>query len=128
MTKAAIPTVRTENPALNLALDAIKQNLDAVSELIRSVPEADLLVLPSYFEARPTVIYEAMAAGTPVLASNVGGIPEMVVDGETGVLVPPREPASMPSPRPLLWPPASGVRQGWRSVAPARTRTTSSSR
>ncbi len=52
---------------------------------------ADLLVLPSHFEARPTVIYEAMAAKTPVLASNVGGIPEMVVDGETGVLVPPHD-------------------------------------
>jgi len=52
---------------------------------------ADLLVLPSHFEARPTVIYEAMAARSPVLASNVGGIPEMVVDGETGVLVPPHD-------------------------------------
>ncbi|MFC7096417.1 glycosyltransferase family 4 protein [Halobaculum marinum] len=52
---------------------------------------ADLLVLPSHFEARPTVIYEAMAAQTPVLASNVGGIPEMVVDGETGILTPPHD-------------------------------------
>ena len=52
---------------------------------------ADLFVLPSHFEARPTVIYEAMAAKTPVLASNVGGIPEMIVDGETGVLVPPHD-------------------------------------
>jgi glycosyltransferase involved in cell wall biosynthesis len=52
---------------------------------------SDLLVLPSHFEARPTVIYEAMAARSPVLASNVGGIPEMVVDGETGVLVPPHD-------------------------------------
>ena len=49
---------------------------------------ADLLVHPSWREGRPTVIYEAMAAKTPVLATNVGGIPEMVVDGETGVLVP----------------------------------------
>lgn len=56
---------------------------------------ADLLVLPSHFEARPTVIYEAMAAGTPVLASNVGGIPEMVVDGETGVLIPPHDAAGL---------------------------------
>ncbi|MDZ7745934.1 MAG: glycosyltransferase [Halobacteriales archaeon] len=53
---------------------------------------ADLLVLPSHFEARPTVIYEAMAAKTPVLASNVGGIPEMVVDGETGTLIAPTRP------------------------------------
>ena len=53
---------------------------------------SDLLVLPSHFEARPTVIYEAMAAKTPVLASNVGGIPEMIVDDETGALVPPHDP------------------------------------
>ncbi|WP_254273451.1 glycosyltransferase family 4 protein [Haloarcula marina] len=56
---------------------------------------ADLLVHPSHFEARPTVIYEAMAAQTPVLASNVGGIPEMVVDGETGVLVTPHDPETL---------------------------------
>ena len=53
---------------------------------------ADVLVHPSWREGRPTVIYEAMAAKTPVVASNVGGIPEMVVDGETGVLVPPHDP------------------------------------
>ncbi|WP_277541514.1 glycosyltransferase family 4 protein [Haloarcula laminariae] len=56
---------------------------------------ADAVVHPSWTEGRPTVIYEAMAAGTPVVASNVGGIPEMVVDGETGVLVPPNDPATL---------------------------------
>ncbi|WP_209309421.1 glycosyltransferase family 4 protein [Haloarcula amylovorans] len=56
---------------------------------------ADLLVHPSWTEGRPTVLYEAMAAETPVLASNVGGIPEMVVDGETGVLVPPKDPRTL---------------------------------
>ncbi|TQQ82246.1 glycosyltransferase family 4 protein [Halonotius roseus] len=52
---------------------------------------ADVLVHPSWREGRPTVIYEAMAAKTPVVASNVGGIPEMIVDGETGLLVPPHD-------------------------------------
>jgi glycosyltransferase involved in cell wall biosynthesis len=50
---------------------------------------ADLLVLPSYSEGRPTVIYEAMASRTPVLATRVGGVPEQVVDGTTGWLVEP---------------------------------------
>jgi glycosyltransferase involved in cell wall biosynthesis len=50
---------------------------------------ADLLLLPSHAEGRPTVIYEAMASATPVLASDVGGVAEQVVDGETGVLLPP---------------------------------------
>ncbi len=50
---------------------------------------ADLLVLPSHAEGRPTVIYEAMASQTAVLATAVGGVPEQVRDGETGRLVPP---------------------------------------
>ena len=49
---------------------------------------ADLFMLPSHQEGRPTVIYEAMASRTPVLGSNVDGIPEQVVDGETGALIP----------------------------------------
>lgn len=52
---------------------------------------ADVLVLPSRSEGRPTVVYEAMASETAVLASTVGGIPEQVVDGETGLLVPPED-------------------------------------
>ena len=56
---------------------------------------ADLLVHPSWTEGRPTVIYEAMAAETAVVGSAVGGIPEMVDDGETGVLVPPKDPQAL---------------------------------
>ncbi len=52
---------------------------------------ADLLMLPSHTEGRPTVIYEAMASETAVLASSVGGIPEQVVEGETGVLIEPAD-------------------------------------
>ena len=49
--------------------------------------ECDALVLPSTLEATPYVIIEAMASGLPVVASNVYGIPEIVRDGETGILV-----------------------------------------
>ena len=51
----------------------------------------DVAVLPSYREAQGMVILEAMALSRPVVASNVGGIPEMIQDGVTGLLVPPRD-------------------------------------
>jgi glycosyltransferase involved in cell wall biosynthesis len=47
----------------------------------------DVLVHPSRFDAFPTGLLEAMAAGVPVVATRVGGIPEIVIDGETGVLL-----------------------------------------
>ncbi len=50
---------------------------------------ADVLVHPSRADAFPTVLLEALAAGLPVVATAVGGIPEIVEDGRTGVLVPP---------------------------------------
>lgn len=50
---------------------------------------ARLLVLPSHLEAQPMVLLEAMAAGVPLISTNVGGIPDIVRDGQDGLLVPP---------------------------------------
>lgn len=64
--------------------------LDAGSgELIDLFQQADALCLPSRADAVPWVVLEAMACGTPVLASDVGAIPEMLGDGGAGTLVVP---------------------------------------
>lgn len=61
-------------------------------EVRRLLGSAQTLVVPSLYEGMPLVILEAMAAGVPVIASAVSGIPEVVVDGVTGWLVPPEDP------------------------------------
>lgn len=56
---------------------------------------ADLAVCCSDFEGGPLSVMEYMEAGLPVVATAVGGLPELVRDGETGLLVPPRDPAAL---------------------------------
>jgi glycosyltransferase involved in cell wall biosynthesis len=56
---------------------------------------ADVFVLPSRREGLGSVLFEAMAAGLPIAASRTGGIPEIVREGETGLLVPPGDPAAL---------------------------------
>jgi glycosyltransferase involved in cell wall biosynthesis len=65
------------------------------SDVADMLAAADVFVLPSLTEALPTVIIEAMAVGLPVVATTVGGIPEIVEPGNTGVLVAPAAPAEL---------------------------------
>ncbi len=67
------------------------QRLD-IPDILRA---SDLLILPSENEALPTVLIEAGATALPVIATQVGGVPEVVRDGETGILIPPRDPQAL---------------------------------
>jgi glycosyltransferase involved in cell wall biosynthesis len=59
------------------------------SDLDALLPWADVVALPSFTEGLPNVALEAGAAGLPVVATKVGGVPELVAHGQTGYLVPP---------------------------------------
>jgi glycosyltransferase involved in cell wall biosynthesis len=56
---------------------------------------ATVFALPSYTEGTPNVLLESMAAGVPVVAAAVGGIPELVSDGRNALLVPSSDPAAL---------------------------------
>jgi glycosyltransferase involved in cell wall biosynthesis len=58
-------------------------------------PDLDVLVVSSNNEGTPVSAIEAMAAGCPVVATRVGGLPDLIADGETGCLVPPRDPSAL---------------------------------
>jgi glycosyltransferase involved in cell wall biosynthesis len=76
---------------------------DVPSLLARS----DIFVLPSLSDSCPHALLEAMAAGVPVVATNVGGVPEIVQDGVTGLLVPPRDATAL----------RDAIRELWRDRA-----------
>ncbi|WP_308253690.1 glycosyltransferase family 4 protein [Geminocystis sp. GBBB08] len=57
-------------------------------EVIQQISQAKLMVMPSFAEGLPVVIMESLALGTPVISTYVAGIPELVVNGESGRLIP----------------------------------------
>jgi glycosyltransferase involved in cell wall biosynthesis len=65
---------------------------DRIPEILAA---SDIFVLSSYWEGLPLVIIEAMLAGLPVVATRVGGVPELIEEGVTGLLVPPGNPVEL---------------------------------
>jgi glycosyltransferase involved in cell wall biosynthesis len=103
----ATPIVRAEIPSVQIVLIGSGQEEEELRRLAaeqgvaaavlfagfhadagRLMPAVDVLAVPSRHEGQSISILEAMACARPVVAANVGGIPELVVDGVTGILVP----------------------------------------
>jgi glycosyltransferase involved in cell wall biosynthesis len=70
----------------NLGLEDSVKLMGKVSDALAFISNLDILIVPSFDEAFPTVILESFSVGTPVIASNVGGIPEMIDNETTGLL------------------------------------------
>ena len=78
-----------ERQAANLGLSARVRFLGARRDLGNILAATDVFVMPSFWEGLPLAMVLAMGAGLPVVATRVAGIPEVVQDGVTGLLVPP---------------------------------------
>jgi glycosyltransferase involved in cell wall biosynthesis len=81
-----------EAQARSLGISSRVRFLGFRSDVAALMGAFDAFVLPSLYEGLPNVVLEAMACGKPVVATAVDGTPEVVADGETGLLVPPRDP------------------------------------
>lgn len=79
------------NPHIHLHLNLTPNS----PELQRLYGESDIFVLPTDQDYSSLVSLEAMATGIPVITTSVGGIPDIVIDGETGLLIPPRDPDAL---------------------------------
>jgi glycosyltransferase involved in cell wall biosynthesis len=64
-------------------------------EIPEIVASLDILIMPSWAETFGRVVIEAMASGTPVIATNAGGVPDIITDGSDGLLVPPQNPEAI---------------------------------
>jgi alpha-maltose-1-phosphate synthase len=99
---------QADTPELEAEVSGLVQHLQATrpgviwisgmlarSEVIQILSHATVFACPSLYEPLGIVNLEAMACGTAVVASRVGGIPEVVADGQTGLLAPPGDPAAL---------------------------------
>jgi glycosyltransferase involved in cell wall biosynthesis len=87
--------VSLERLAKELGVDPVVRFLGEQREVTDVLAALDVFVLPSRHEGLGVALLEAMAAGLPVVASHVGGIPETVQAGHTGLLVPAEDPGAL---------------------------------
>jgi len=87
--------IELDQKARALQVDDVVYFLGFREDIPRILASLDLFVLSSHLEGLGTSIMDAMACRLPVVATEVGGIPEVVIDNETGLLVPPRNPQAL---------------------------------
>lgn len=80
---------------LGLEQQVLFMGKQSSQQIVTELRQAHLMILPSLKETQGVVLAESQAACTPVIASNVGGIPESLVNGETGFLVEPESPQAL---------------------------------
>jgi glycosyltransferase involved in cell wall biosynthesis len=110
----AVPLIREEVPAVKIVVAGggpleskltsqvrrlrIEESISLLGERkdVREVlAAADVFVLPSLWEGLPYVLIEAAALGKPIVAADIDGVREVIRSGETGILVPPRDPGRL---------------------------------
>lgn len=105
----AMPGLRRKYPDVRLYLAGIWEDMELKTQVSalggcvedlgwiggadkqRYLRECDIFVLPSYFEGQPVSVLEAMANACGIVASKTGDIPDMIAEGETGLLIPPQD-------------------------------------
>jgi len=79
-----------ENMITNLKLESYVKIIGERDDIPQILSQTDIFVLPTLWEGTPRTIFEAMAAGVPVITTPVGGIPEIIKDNQNGFLVEPK--------------------------------------
>lgn len=99
--------------AIDLGVERACRFVGVREDIADILAAADLFVLPSLSEGFPFVLLEALAMGRPVVASRVNGVPELIEDHKTGLLVPPRDPQALArAVREMLSDPAAASKLG----------------
>lgn len=137
---AAMPSVLSRHPAARLVIVGDGPERPRLEDLVdrlairpavrfagysavptEEIHSMDVVVIPSIYDPFPLVTLEVMAQGKPIVGSAVGGIPEAVVDGETGLLVPPRSAEAIAGAiERLLSEPQTAAKMGAAALARAR--------
>ena len=88
---------KLEEAVAHAGLEGQVKFLGWIDDLPSVLSRWDVFVMPSLEEGFPIAALDAMAAGLPVVATSVGGVPELIEDGKTGCLVPPRDAEALAS-------------------------------